>query len=77
MIDLRSGDAVHWVRIEGNIQELYDVVALPGVKRPKALGFLTDEIRHNFCIEVDGSPARWSSQAEDENAQESAEDSKT
>ena len=62
VIDLRTGDAVHWVRIEGNIQELYDVVALPGVHRPKALGFLTKEIHHNFCIEVNGSLARWNSE---------------
>ena len=38
VIDLRSGDIVHWVRIEGMVSELYDVVALPGVVRPMALG---------------------------------------
>jgi uncharacterized protein (TIGR03032 family) len=43
-VDLRTGDAVHWVRIEGLVSELYDVVALPGVVRPMALGFKTDEI---------------------------------
>ncbi len=45
VIDLRSGDAVHWLRIEGFIEELYDVVVLPGVRRPMAIGFKTDEIR--------------------------------
>ena len=65
MIDLTSGDTVHWPRIEGNIRELYDVIALPGVVRPKALGFLTDEISHNFCIEVDGGTARWNGQPKD------------
>ena len=45
VIDLRTGDAVHWVRIEGVVSELYDVVALPGVRQPQALGFRTDEIR--------------------------------
>ncbi|GAA5507575.1 TIGR03032 family protein [Novipirellula caenicola] len=50
VIDLRSGDAVQWIRIEGNIQELYDVVTLPGVVRPKALGFLTDEIHHSRVL---------------------------
>ncbi len=34
VIDLASGDIVHWVRIEGIVSELYDVVALPGVARP-------------------------------------------
>ncbi|MBC8112970.1 MAG: TIGR03032 family protein, partial [Candidatus Saccharimonas sp.] len=47
VIDLRSGDTVHWLRAEGAIAELYDVLVLPGVRRPKALGFQTDEIRHN------------------------------
>ena len=45
VIDLRSGDVVHWLRIEGVVAELYDVVTLPGVKRPQAIGTVTDEIR--------------------------------
>jgi uncharacterized protein (TIGR03032 family) len=45
IIDLRSGDVVHWIRVEGVVQELYDVVTLPNVARPQALGFKTDEIR--------------------------------
>ena len=51
IIDLRTGDAVHWLRIEGVVDELYDVVALPGVRRPMALGFKTDEIRRVLSIE--------------------------
>ena len=45
VIDLRNGDVVHWVRLEGMVSELYDVVVLPGVVRPMALGFKTDEIQ--------------------------------
>ena len=45
VIDLRSGDVVHWLRIEGVVAELYDVVGLPNIMRPQALGFKTDEIR--------------------------------
>jgi len=45
VIDLRTGDIVHWLRLEGMAEELYDVAALPGVRRPMALGFKTDEIR--------------------------------
>jgi uncharacterized protein (TIGR03032 family) len=44
VIDLRSGDLVHALSIEGDIGEIYDVVVLPGVVRPMALGVLTDEI---------------------------------
>lgn len=51
VIDLRTGDTVHWVRFEGVVEELYDVVALPGVRRPMALGFKTDEIRRVLSIE--------------------------
>ncbi len=50
VIDIRSGDAVHWVRMEGIVEELYDVVALPGVRRPMALGFKTDEIRRTLNV---------------------------
>jgi uncharacterized protein (TIGR03032 family) len=45
VIDLRTGDVVHWIRMEGVVTELYDVVSLPSVIRPQALGFKTDEIR--------------------------------
>lgn len=45
VIDLRSGDLVHWLWLKGIVRELYDVVVLPGVRRPSAVGFKTDEIR--------------------------------
>jgi uncharacterized protein (TIGR03032 family) len=51
VIDLRTGDAVHWLRIEGVVDELYDVITLPGVKRPMALGFKTDEINRVLSVE--------------------------
>ena len=51
VIDLRSGDVVHHLRIEGLIRELYDVVVLPGVRRPMALGFKSDEIRRTLSID--------------------------
>jgi uncharacterized protein (TIGR03032 family) len=50
VIELATGDAVHWVRIEGIVEELYDVVVLPSVRRPMALGFKTDEIRRTITI---------------------------
>lgn len=45
IVDLRSGDAVHWLRMEGVVEELYDVTTLRGCKRPMAIGFMTDEVR--------------------------------
>ena len=59
VVNTRTGDTVHWFRLEGVIEELYDVVALPGVVRPKALGFKTDEIRHTVCLENEGELTRW------------------
>lgn len=50
VIDLRTGDIVHWLRIDGVVEELYDVVVLPGVQRPMAVGFKTDEIRRTVTI---------------------------
>ncbi len=52
IIDLRTGDIVHWIRMEGVIDELYDVIILPHVRRPMALGFKTDEIRRVLSIET-------------------------
>lgn len=50
VVDLRSGDIVHSLTFGGILTELYDVVALPGVIRPSALGFKTDEIRRTITI---------------------------
>jgi hypothetical protein len=42
---------VHWLRIEGVVEEFYDVVLLPGVRRPMALGLKTDEIRRVITVD--------------------------
>ena len=50
VIDLRTGDTAHWLRLEGTVSELYDVVVLPDVVRPMALGFKTDEIQRLIAV---------------------------
>ncbi|MEM9232727.1 MAG: TIGR03032 family protein, partial [Pseudomonadota bacterium] len=45
VVNLDTGDIEHSLEIAGVVQELYDVVALPQIKRPQALGFKTDDIR--------------------------------
>lgn len=50
VIDLRSGDIVHSLRIEGIVEELYDVVVLPSIRCPMAIGFRTDEIRRVITV---------------------------
>jgi uncharacterized protein (TIGR03032 family) len=55
VIDLRTGDTVHWVRLEGMVSELYDVVVLPGVTRPGLLGLKSDEIQRTIAVGDEGS----------------------
>ncbi len=56
VIDLESGVVAHWLELEGVVIELYDVQVLPGVRRPKALGFKTDEIQRLITIDEGERP---------------------
>jgi protein O-GlcNAc transferase len=51
VIDLKTGSIVHWLQLEGVITELYDVQVLPGIQRPMALGFQTEEIARLLTLE--------------------------
>lgn len=55
VIELSSGNVVHWLKIEGSITEIYDVVALYGTQRPMALGFKTEEIEQVLVLDEFGS----------------------
>jgi uncharacterized protein (TIGR03032 family) len=55
VIDLRSGEVAHWLRLEGEVSELYDVALLPGVVRPMVLGFQTDEIQRMLAVDSEGT----------------------
>lgn len=50
IVDTRTGDITDWVRMEGAVRELYDVAALPGISRPSAIGFKTEEIQRVITI---------------------------
>ena len=50
VIDLRTGDTVHWLRFTGVVKELYDVAVLSGIRRPAAIGFKSDEIRRVITV---------------------------
>jgi len=45
VIDLKTGTPQHWLYFESIIEELFDIVALPGVKQPQAIGLQGDEIQ--------------------------------
>lgn len=51
MIELKTGRIVHWLRLEGLITELYDVQVLPGVQRPMAVGFQSEEIQRLITLD--------------------------
>jgi uncharacterized protein (TIGR03032 family) len=53
VVDLETGEIAHWLEFEGVVAELYDVQILPGVVRPMALGFRTDEICRVLTVEDD------------------------
>lgn len=50
IIDLRTGDCAEWIRIEGQVTELYDVIVLQNAVRPMALGFKSDEIERLLSV---------------------------
>jgi uncharacterized protein (TIGR03032 family) len=54
VIDLRTGTTAHWMRLEGMVSELYDVAVLPGVLRPTAFGFKSNEIQNTIAIGDEG-----------------------
>ncbi|TRD15539.1 TIGR03032 family protein [Palleronia caenipelagi] len=55
IVNLKTGDLEHWLRIGGLIAEIYDVVALPGIRHPHLVGLQKDDIR--FIINPEQGPA--------------------
>lgn len=50
VIELTSGNILHWLRIEGVVEELFGVAAMPGVLMPRAVGFKSDEIARTISL---------------------------
>lgn len=59
VIDLASGAVIHWARIESTIEELFDLVVLPGIQRPKALSLTSSAYANRFCFMDQGKQHRW------------------
>ncbi len=51
VVDTKKGDAPHWLRIEGVIDELFDVAVIPAARMPELVGFKSDQIRRVISIE--------------------------
>ena len=50
VVDLKRGDLVHSLQIEGVVTELYDVAVLAGYRRPMGIGFRSEEIRRVISL---------------------------
>lgn len=44
VVDLNTGVIEHWLYLNGVVEELFDVVVLPNVRLPRAIGFQDDDI---------------------------------
>jgi uncharacterized protein (TIGR03032 family) len=51
IIDLQTGEATDWVRIEGVVNELYDAAFLPGKTCPSMIGMKGKEIQKVISID--------------------------
>ena len=43
VFDLATGRGVEWLKLDGDVQELFTVELIPGVKCPMAVGPTTEE----------------------------------
>lgn len=51
VINLGTGDIVEWMKFHSGIDELFDIVALPGIRCPMALGPAGAEIQHSISFD--------------------------
>lgn len=54
VIDLNTGAIAHWLHIDGVVEELFDVVVLPKVRCPRAMGFQDDDIERLITFPSSG-----------------------
>ncbi|MCT7951104.1 TIGR03032 family protein [Ancylothrix sp. C2] len=45
VVDINTGAILHWLKLEGEVTEIYDVAVLAGVKRPAILSADSEEIQ--------------------------------
>ena len=56
VVDLRTGDIVEWIRLDGAIKELFDVAVIPGVVCPMALGVQSPDIQSLISFDPEFGP---------------------
>ncbi|MGF1573772.1 MAG: TIGR03032 family protein [Sumerlaeia bacterium] len=50
LVNLETGVIDHWMRIEGDIQELYDVCVIPNFRFANVIGFMNDDVKNLINI---------------------------
>jgi hypothetical protein len=50
VVDLKTGDVVHSLFIEGIVTELYDVAVLPGIRQPTMVGLDSEDQKRMISI---------------------------
>ena len=66
VVDLRTFETPHWLRLGGVVRELYDVGVLEGIVRAMAVGFRSDEIRRYISFAPEGPESRAKIQGDTE-----------
>lgn len=51
IFDLNTGEVAEWLFVEGASREIFDVIALPGVRRPMAYGIVGKELADSVWID--------------------------
>ncbi|MDB5725531.1 MAG: hypothetical protein JWQ16_2285 [Novosphingobium sp.] len=53
IVNLRHGDIVEWIKLDGQVVELFDIAVIPGAACPMSLGPGTLEIQNTISFEAD------------------------
>lgn len=56
IFDLRTGAVAEWLFVEGASREIFDVIALPGVRRPMAFGIVGRDLVDAVWIDSSAEP---------------------
>jgi uncharacterized protein (TIGR03032 family) len=56
IVDLAKGEIVEWIKLEGKIIQLFDVLALPDIQCPMLIGPRSDEIANIVSIDPASLP---------------------
>jgi hypothetical protein len=51
IVDINTGETAAWLTAKSGARELFDVDFLPGVRNPKVIDFLNEEINRVILID--------------------------